>query len=122
MRNFFPPINEPTQSNKEDDEALAQSMPDPPATEPTEIGQPDAKKQKLDDDADEDWETLEKPEGSASNGMDEHQLEKQKEATSALAESDIIDGEKKEDIATGLHTAEMGGGGNPPIHGLQKDW
>ena len=69
-RQIFPPVEQDGEAgasagrNVSADE-LAKSMPDPPATEPREEGQPDSKKQKLSSAEDEDWENVERPEGSA---------------------------------------------------------
>ena len=42
------------------------------------------------------------------------------DVTETLTESEIVDGEKKENVAAALHTAEMGG--SPPRTMLEKDW
>ena len=118
-RKFFPPVEEQTPSTDEAESSsrLARSMPDPPATEPREAGEPDSKKQKLASSpaADEEWESVERPDGSAENG-----IRHDPEITEHLAESEIVDGERKEDVTAALHTAEMGG--NPPKNMLEKDW
>ena len=90
-------------------------MPDPPSGDPKEEGEPDSKKQKIAPSADEDWETVEKPEGSASNGV-----EVSEEVINQENEREVVDGEKKEEVAAALHTAEMGG--SPPENMLEKDW
>ena len=122
-RKFFPPVDEQTSAMTADDEEeaqsekLAKSMPDAPKDQPREEGQPDAKKQKFgldDDEGDAEWETVEKPETEASNGIENDN------AGAEETEAKIAESEKAEEVATALHTTEMGG--SPPKNMLEKDW
>ena len=118
-RKFFPPVLEEgssTAAEIEESDKLAKSMPDPPGGELKEAeGQPDSKKQKMSSEADEEWESIEKPEGSSQNGV-----EVSDEVVESENQKEVVDGEKKEEVAAALHTAEMGG--NPPQSMLEKDW
>ena len=72
---FFPPTDDlapeyrETQSRVEAD--LLAALPDPPKTEPSSEGQPEAKKQKIDsvDLLDQDWEKVEKPDFSTDDEL-----------------------------------------------------
>ena len=120
-RKFFPPTEQDLSAKEQQkqvhDGGLIAAMPDPPTSEPVEEGQPEAKKQKVDfEEPEEEWEAVEKPEGSDMNGLlagsvgeKEEQIEKQIEVEEA-----------KEELSTAMHTAEAGG--DPPQNNLLKDW
>ena len=120
-REFFPPTEtdlSPTeQAKQQHEEELVAAIPDPPTSEPLEEGQPGAKKLKIAEDDDEEWETLEKPESSAINGQD---LLEEPEAEVATIEEKTKAVEPAEDQENALHTAEAGGGLSQ--NALLKDW
>ena len=120
-REFFPPtekdLSPEEQAKQQHEEQLVAAMPDPPSSEPLEEGQPEAKKIKVAEDDDEEWETLEKPESSAINGQD---LLEEPDAEVATIEEKTKAVETAEDQEKALHTAEAGGG--LPQSALLKDW
>ena len=120
-REFFPPtekdLSPEEQAKQQHEDELVAAMPDPPTSEPLEEGQPGAKKIKVAEDDDEEWETLEKPESSAINGQD---LLEEPEVKVATMEEKTKAGETAEDQEKALHTAEAGGG--LPQSALLKDW
>ena len=121
-RKFFPPTEHdlsPKDREVETSESeLLAKLPDPPSTEPLVEAQPEAKKQKVASELPEDdWEAIEKPEGSSSNGLD---LEFDDDEKIMSAEEQAKADEIKEEREAALHVAE--GGGDPPQNGLLRDW
>ena len=98
-------------------------LPDPPKSEPLAEGQPTAKKQKVtfEDPEEEDWEAIEKPDGSSINGFDQ-EVGDPKET--AVAQEPAPTEQAKVDQETTLKAwlGAQEGGGNPPQNSLQKDW
>jgi hypothetical protein len=118
---YFPPTAEDlNNSSAHTDKAtdIAKGMPDPPTTEPVAAGEPDAKKQKMtaEPNEPEDWEHVDKPAGSDSNGYPNIT----REFRSTSIDEDAMTQEEKEEKNAALHTATMGG--DVPINALEKDW
>ncbi|MCJ1386237.1 hypothetical protein MMC17_009363 [Xylographa soralifera] len=116
---FFPPVEEDSTTARKHDE-LVQGMPDPPANEPLGDGQPGAPVPKGTPEANEGWETIEKPEQEAENGYVEDAKLERSEMT---ADEQIELEEAKEERLTALQTTEAGGDPHPPtVNPLLKDW
>ena len=121
-RKFFPPILDESAEGKEEAEKLAKDMPDPPTKEPSEQGQPASKKPKVVAGNDEDeWETVEKTEFSATNGLEGESIDlTDKTRSTSIDKDDTMTQEEMEQQAAALHTAQTGG--VPPQNALERDW
>ena len=97
---------------------LIQSLPDPPAGEPLDEGQPEAKKTKIGSDVGDGWVEVSKPEEDVDLTISG--VESIEELTPKTAEEQVEMEERKEDQHTALMTAEAGG--DPPRNGLLGDW
>lgn len=96
------------------------SLPDAPTNEPVEYGQSDAKKPKLSAETDDEWETVEKTELSATNGLEDQAFLQKDKPRSTSIDEDVMSQETKEQQAAALHTAQTGG--DPPQNALERDW
>ena len=113
-------------------------MPDPPQSEPLAEGQPSAKKQKVTtsedpDEEEDDWEAIEKPDESSTNGLDQKVGDYSKEegtttTTEAHAQKPTSKEQQQAKIDQETNStlkawwAQEGGGSVPPQNSLQKDW
>ena len=81
-RKFFPPTEKDLSHHEQEEElkkgeSVADQLPDPPTTEPTQEGEPTHKKAKVShEDIDKDWEALESTGESAENGPAEEKEQK----------------------------------------------
>ena len=92
-------------------------MPDPPSTEPLEVGQPQAKKLKAASEVDNGWVAVERPESEVGVDVGEAPID---DSIPETAEEQADLEEAKETRYTALQTAEAGG--DPPRMGLLADW
>lgn len=120
FRKFFPPtehdLSRKSQEEEDKEEKILADMPDPPTTEPLDEGQPESKKQKVgSENREEEWEVVEKPEGStAADGIHGDAVEK------GTASDEGPTKTKEIQVAQGsIHT---GGGSVHAQNSLLKDW
>ena len=122
FRKFFPPteqdLSRKSQAAEEDEGKMLADMPDPPTTEPLDEGQPEAKKQKVASENQEDeWEVVEKPEGSTSTEDEAIQGDSAEKGTATGEEQS-----KTEKIESEEGSKPTGGGNVHAQNILLKDW
>ena len=118
LRKFFPPtehdLSRKSQEADDKEEKMLADMPDPPTAEPLEEGQPEAKKQKVaSENQEEEWEVVEK--GSAADETTHDDVTEKGTATGEEQTS-----AKKTEREQG--SKPTGGGVVHAQHILLKDW